>query len=110
MKTEPNGDVGGINKRVALIVGSTGIVGGSQATLLVEEGWTVYGLARNPGSVDGVIPVAADLLQLGSFALALKDVTPHTCLLLDMAPSKDGGRKCSSKREDDRQSLCRPAR
>jgi nucleoside-diphosphate-sugar epimerase len=48
METEPNRDVGGINKRVALIVGSTGIVGGNQATLLVEEGWTVYGTRSQP--------------------------------------------------------------
>jgi GDP-D-mannose dehydratase len=34
--------------RMALIAGSTGIVGGNFAALLVEQGWTVYGLARRP--------------------------------------------------------------
>ena len=47
--------------RVALIAGSTGIVGGNLAALLVEQGWTVCGLARRPSSAGGVIPVAADL-------------------------------------------------
>jgi GDP-D-mannose dehydratase len=28
--------------RVALIAGSTGIVGGNLATLLLEQGWTVF--------------------------------------------------------------------
>lgn len=55
------------SEHVALIVGSTGIVGGNLATLLVEQGWKVYGLARKPGSMEGVIPVAADLLTLNSF-------------------------------------------
>lgn len=61
---------------VALIVGSTGIVGGNLATLLIEEGWKVYGLARKPGSIEGVIPIAADLLKLNSLVTALKEVTP----------------------------------
>ena len=49
--------------RIALIAGSTGIVGGNLAALLVEQGWTVYGLARRRSSTAGVIPLAADLRE-----------------------------------------------
>jgi nucleoside-diphosphate-sugar epimerase len=50
--------------RVALIAGSTGIVGGSLALLLMEQGWKVYGLVRRPSSLGGIVPVIADLLDL----------------------------------------------
>ncbi len=62
--------------RVALIAGSTGIVGGNLATLLVEQGWTVYGLARRPSSTRGVIPLAADLLDLSRLVVALAGIAP----------------------------------
>jgi GDP-D-mannose dehydratase len=35
--------------RVALIAGSTGIVGRNLAALLLEQGWTVYGLTTPNG-------------------------------------------------------------
>ena len=62
--------------RVALIAGSTGIVGGNLATLLVEQGWMVYGLARRPSSRYGVIQLAADLRDHDTLAAALSDVSP----------------------------------
>jgi nucleoside-diphosphate-sugar epimerase len=62
--------------RVALIAGSTGIVGGNLAALLVEEGWKVYGLARKPSATGGVIPVKADLLDLSGLMAALQDIVP----------------------------------
>jgi nucleoside-diphosphate-sugar epimerase len=62
--------------RVALIAGSTGIVGRNLAALLLEQGWTVYGLARRPSSAGGAIPLAADLLDRGSLAAALTSVAP----------------------------------
>jgi nucleoside-diphosphate-sugar epimerase len=69
-----------INKQstggVALITGSTGIVGGNLAALLVEQGWKVYGLARKPSSTGGVIPVKADLLDLKGLTVALRDIAP----------------------------------
>ncbi len=37
-----------MRERNALIVGVTGIVGRNLADRLLEEGWTVYGLARRP--------------------------------------------------------------
>jgi nucleoside-diphosphate-sugar epimerase len=62
--------------RVALIAGSTGIVGGNLGALLLEQGWTVYGLARKPSSAGGLIPVAADLRDRNAVVVALADITP----------------------------------
>src|SRR5258707_15061605 len=62
--------------RVALIAGSTGIVGGSLAALLVEQGWTAYGLARRPSSARGVIPLAADLRDCSALVAALAGIAP----------------------------------
>src|SRR3984893_17497569 len=63
--------------RVALIAGSTGIVGGNLAALLVEQGWTVYGLARKPSSAGGVIPLAADLRDRSSLVAPLAGIAPN---------------------------------
>jgi len=52
-----------VEKRTALVVGSTGITGINLAKHLVERGWGVYGLARKPGVMAGVEPVAVDLLD-----------------------------------------------
>jgi len=62
--------------RTALVVGASGIGGNYTARALVADGWTVYGLARRPGNIEGVIPVAADLLDEASLAAALADVAP----------------------------------
>jgi nucleoside-diphosphate-sugar epimerase len=62
--------------RTALIAGSTGIVGGNLAALLVEQGWTVYGLARRPSSGAGVIPVAANLRDRNALVAALAGIAP----------------------------------
>jgi nucleoside-diphosphate-sugar epimerase len=61
----------------ALVVGSTGIVGQSLATMLVEQGWETFGLSRS-GSVEipGVTNIRADLLDADSLAAALADVAP----------------------------------
>ncbi|MYZ44389.1 SDR family oxidoreductase [Schauerella aestuarii] len=61
-----------MQKGTALIVGATGISGHNLANVLVAEGWTVYGLARNPSAQTGVIPVKADLLDAAATAQALK--------------------------------------
>ena len=58
----------------ALVVGASGIVGSATATLLVEQGWTVYGLARRPSAHAGVRAVAADLLDGAATAAALRTV------------------------------------
>ena len=63
--------------KVALVVGSTGIVGLTLAKHLAsQEEWTVYGLARRPSAPEGVQPVAADLLDPASLRKALKGVSP----------------------------------
>lgn len=61
----------------ALVVGASGIVGNNLARHLREQGWTVHGLARRPASdIDGVVPVAADLLDVASLRAALANVKP----------------------------------
>ena len=61
----------------AVIAGVTGIVGNNLASLLVSEGWEVFGLARNPDAgLAGVRPIAADLLEPESARAALEGVDP----------------------------------
>ena len=48
----------------AVIAGATGLIGSNLADHLVSKGWEVYGIVRKPqGSVPGVRPIAADLLE-----------------------------------------------
>ncbi len=64
-------------QKKALVVGVSGITGSNLAETLLAHDWTVYGLARNPGTgPDGLIPVAADLLNLDSLNTALAAVSP----------------------------------
>lgn len=62
---------------IALVVGASGITGSNLADMLVNRGWKTYGLSRNPlpGS-NGVIPVAADLLNIASLQTALENIHP----------------------------------
>ncbi len=62
--------------RTALIVGSTGIVGGNLAAHLVARGWQVFGLARKPAAAPGITPVAADLQDAASVKAALQGIAP----------------------------------
>lgn len=55
------------------MVGASGIVGSATAALLVEEGWTVHGLARRPVEQAGVGPLVADLQDAAGTKAALKD-------------------------------------
>jgi nucleoside-diphosphate-sugar epimerase len=62
---------------IALVVGASGIIGGNLCQELLTNGWTTYGLARNPNSdIAGLRPVAADLLDPASLETALADVRP----------------------------------
>ncbi len=63
----------------ALVIGVSGLIGGNTARELLKNGWTVYGLSRNPTNdtaIEGVKPVAADLLNAANVKEALKDVAP----------------------------------
>jgi nucleoside-diphosphate-sugar epimerase len=63
--------------KTALVVGVTGIVGYNLAEHLRAEGWEVFGLARRPGAgPEGVVPVAADLLDAPGLRGALGPVRP----------------------------------
>ncbi len=65
----------------ALVVGASGIVGHAMSALLVEEGWTVFGLSRRPVLQRGVVPIAADLLQPAELAPALADAHPDAVFI-----------------------------
>ncbi|WP_428377341.1 SDR family oxidoreductase [Lichenicoccus sp.] len=61
----------------ALVVGASGIVGATLARHIADQGWVVHGLARRPRTdIDGVIPLAADLLQPGALHSAVAHVRP----------------------------------
>lgn len=60
----------------ALVVGASGIVGSAISDLLINQGWDVAGLARNPQPREGFTPVAADLQNPESLARALADHAP----------------------------------
>ncbi len=69
----------------ALVVGASGIVGSATTALLVEQGWTVHGLARRPGEQAGVRPVAADLQDAAGTATALADIDPDAVFITTWA-------------------------
>src|ERR1700733_1196441 len=61
----------------ALVVGARGIVGNNLARHLHQHGWQVHGLARRPpAGIEGVLPVAADLLDPQSLRVALQGLRP----------------------------------
>jgi len=63
--------------RTALIAGVSGIVGNNLARHLLSKGWEVYGLARRPPQdIEGLKPVAADLLDPAGLKSALADLKP----------------------------------
>jgi nucleoside-diphosphate-sugar epimerase len=65
----------------ALVVGASGIVGRATAAWLVEQGWTVLGLARRPTDLPDVTPVAADLQNAAHTAAALADINPDAVFI-----------------------------
>lgn len=65
----------------ALVVGASGIVGSATASLLVEQGWSVFGLARRPAAQAGVTPIAADLQDAAATAAALADLRPDAVFI-----------------------------
>jgi nucleoside-diphosphate-sugar epimerase len=61
----------------ALVVGASGIVGNNLSRHLRKRGWQVLGLARRPPTdIDGVVPVAADLMDIDALRTALQDTRP----------------------------------
>ena len=71
--------------KTALVAGASGIIGSATAALLVEQGWTVHGLARRPTGQAGVRPVAADLQDAAATKAALADVRPDAVFITTWA-------------------------
>jgi len=67
--------------KTALVVGASGIVGSATAALLLEEGWTVHGLARTPRVDERVRPVAANLQDRAATAAALRGLDPDAVFI-----------------------------
>ncbi|WP_045824642.1 SDR family oxidoreductase [Williamsia herbipolensis] len=68
---------------VALVVGATGISGQAISRQLVDEGWTTYGLSRHETlPVEGVTPIAADLLDVDDLTAKLRDIEPEVVFLV----------------------------
>ncbi|EIZ77712.1 NAD-dependent epimerase/dehydratase [Novosphingobium sp. Rr 2-17] len=65
----------------ALVVGASGIVGSATANLLLNQGWTVHGLARRPSEQAGVLPVVADLQDAQATAAALGSLQPDAVFI-----------------------------
>jgi nucleoside-diphosphate-sugar epimerase len=64
-------------KNVALVVGASGITGSNLAEKLISKGWETFGLARNPQKdIQGLKPVAADLLDPENLKSALAEISP----------------------------------
>lgn len=63
--------------RSALIAGVSGIVGNNLARHLLRQGWQVSGLARRPpADIEGLQPVAADLLDAAGLRNAMEPLRP----------------------------------
>jgi nucleoside-diphosphate-sugar epimerase len=66
-----------VDGRTALVIGATGISGGSVARYLVNSGWVVYGVSRTGiGNPDGVHSVTTDLLDADATRAALAGPQP----------------------------------
>jgi len=64
-------------KKSALLIGVSGIAGSNLAEELLAQGWTTYGLARNPDvGITGLIPLRADVLDVEQLQQVLTDVSP----------------------------------
>lgn len=64
-------------EKTALVVGVTGITGSSLAKSLIDKGWKTYGLSRKPNlNLEGLFPVAGDLLEKENLKSILADVKP----------------------------------
>ena len=59
-----------------LVAGASGIVGDTLSRHLAAIGWQVHGLARHPPALEGVSPVAADLLDPASLDAGLAGLRP----------------------------------
>jgi len=72
-------------EKTALVVGASGIVGSATTALLVDQGWTVHGLARRPARQGGVLPLSVDLHDAAATAAALALIRPDAVYITTWA-------------------------
>ncbi len=80
MRAQRGGVVGDAVKAVALVTGATGFIGGRLAQRLVEDGWSVRLLVRNPDRLTAALRAACDvvvgdLLDAAAVGLAVRRTT-----------------------------------
>ncbi|UKB86195.1 SDR family oxidoreductase [Chryseobacterium sp. MEBOG06] len=64
-------------ENIALVVGATGITGSNLADELIAQGWTTYGLSRNPNNnIPNLRPIKADLMDEQNLTEALEGISP----------------------------------
>jgi nucleoside-diphosphate-sugar epimerase len=83
--------------RSALVVGSTGIIGGGLIELLARtDGWQITGLARRPAPAGrGITPVAADLTDAAATRAALAAVKPTHVFICTWLRQKTEAENCA---------------
>ncbi|MBB1510939.1 SDR family oxidoreductase [Tessaracoccus sp. MC1756] len=67
-------------KRLALVVGASGIAGQAVSRRLLEEGWHVVGLTRSQSVVEGAKAIHADLLEPATLRAQLEGLDPEVVI------------------------------
>ena len=85
--------------RQALVIGSTGIVGGNLISHLLAEGWTVHDLARRlERAPAGAIPIRADLNDADAVDRALANVPATHVFFTTWTPCATETEACAVNR------------
>jgi nucleoside-diphosphate-sugar epimerase len=81
--------------RTALVIGASGIVGGNLCERLLDDGWTVHGLARRPERAPrGTIPHAADLNDAAAVRSAVAGAPASHVFYATWTPAEDEDVAC----------------
>lgn len=62
------------NKKVAVVTGASGGIGKATAEHLIQKGYIVYGISRNPKVIPGLHTIAADVCDAQAIAQAMAQI------------------------------------